>query len=274
MKNILLLLPLALTFSIQGALVNFHEDVSWRLAFKQRCEELKKDQKKIQELDADKQKALQRIMPDITTKDIGCFLDEVLLLGQDEKNKLLVISEGYGLISVAEALLDHGVDVNYSNKNKNTVLIRAAQEGHIDVVKMFLDHGADVNHINKSRDTALILAAKSGHTSIVELLLQYGADVYHVDQYGYTVLIWAAQEGRKAIVELLLQRGIGDDRINKDKNTALIKAAQKGRIGVIKVLLNHGADVNYIDRYGYTVRNFACYPAIIRLLNENSSTAL
>ena len=56
----------------------------------------------------------------------------------------------------------------------NTPLLLAVESGSTDITKHLLDHGANVNHSNKSRVHPLHLACTIGSLEIVKLLLQVG----------------------------------------------------------------------------------------------------
>lgn len=64
-----------------------------------------------------------------------------------------------------------------SRPGKYTPLHYAACRGFLDVVSLLIDHGADVNATNKWHWTPLHLAAADGHTEVVIELAKRGADI-------------------------------------------------------------------------------------------------
>lgn len=71
---------------------------------------------------------------------------------------------------------DLGVIVT-SRPGKYTPLHFAASRGFLDVVSLLIDHGANVNASNKWLWTPMHLAAAEGHTGVVIELAKRGADI-------------------------------------------------------------------------------------------------
>ena len=53
----------------------------------------------------------------------------------------------------------------------------AVEKGYYDVVKRLVEHGADVNLSNKHGDTPLMRAVRGGYFDIAEYLVKQGAHV-------------------------------------------------------------------------------------------------
>ena len=184
-------------------------------------------------------------------------------------------------IEVIQALIDHGADVNATNKEHETALTLAcinkdesvinvllnACANHnipdntcgdtsiidasknkcsIEVIQVLIDHGADVNATNKKNQTALIIACINTYEGAINLLLNAGADPNIADDtFGDTCLIKAVrQQCSVAALVALIDHGADVNATNKNNETALILACIKKYKGAINVLLNASADPN------------------------------
>jgi ankyrin repeat protein len=98
-------------------------------------------------------------------------------------NTPLHCAVGYSqLQSVAEILLNRGVDVNVKNDYRQTPLMIAANfctTNHVSIIKYLLEHGADVHVKDKYGQTALWKASHgdryAGRDEVIRLLKQSGA---------------------------------------------------------------------------------------------------
>jgi ankyrin repeat protein len=113
--------------------------------------------------------------------------------------------------SIAELLLDAGVDIDATDGSHRTALIMALEMGHFGLVLLLIRRGADVNVIDAANGTALIMAAKSGVVRVVQIILDAGADVNAIDMTHRTALIIAAEMGNFGIARLLVDRGANFD---------------------------------------------------------------
>jgi hypothetical protein len=102
--------------------------------------------------------------------------------------------------------------------------------------RWLLDHGADIEVSDKDNYTALLLAVKLGlHKEIVRLLLRK-ADIEATDEQGQTAFMIAARLGDGAIVKLLLKKGADAKATDDDENTASILASKGGHDSVVQLL--------------------------------------
>ena len=155
----------------------------------------------------------------------------------------LHLASCFGHVSIANLLLDKGLDLEARDSNWGyTPLSWAAENGCEAVVKLLLDKGADLEARSNSSQTPLILAAEYGYEAVVRLLLDKGADLEAEDsKYSQTPLSWAAEYGREAVVKLLLDKGADLESRSNSGQTPLSWAAGNGHGAVVKLLLNRGA---------------------------------
>ena len=120
----------------------------------------------------------------------------------------LMAAAGNGEMFVVKALLDRGVDINFSDNFGFTALMFAARRGHGDMVRLLLAGGADVNVRSKLLGyTALMSAITSRKIIIIKDLLNAGADINVRSDDGNTVLTYAEELGDSRILRLLIKRG-------------------------------------------------------------------
>ena len=150
-------------------------------------------------------------------------------------------------IDVVRVLLDHGANVNTTDKNNKTPLNIAYRDEHLEVMRMLLEHGAnaDVSE-NSSGFTGFIshVASQRGQVEVVHLLLRHNANVNATDSMNWTPLHVASNKGDAKLVQLLLDHGADINPLSNAYNTPLHNAVYWGHLEVIQLLLEHGADVN------------------------------
>ena len=86
---------------------------------------------------------------------------------------------------VVQAMLDAGLDPNYTFSDGNTLLHRATDHGNLTIVRALLKKGANANVLNKDNDTPLSLIFANMHEggyaanegAIVQALLKAGARI-------------------------------------------------------------------------------------------------
>ena len=209
-----------------------------------------------------------------------------------------------------QALIDHGADVNATNKDNLTalmlacmkkrgdaihVLLAAGSDANIgsilgqtclmcavqelcskEVLQAIIDHGADVNATNKYNFTALIMACEQRNEDAITVLLQAGADpncvydkgaaylfhvdvgdagtdTYIVDKNGRTCLMCAVNgHCSKEVLQAIINHGADVNATDGDNSTALMLACEKRHVDAIHVLLKAGSDTNIVDKDGRT----------------------
>ena len=191
-----------------------------------------------------------------------------------------------------QAIINHGADVNATEKNNMTalmiaciqkneepinVLLKAGANPNIahargqtaihcavlgkcskEALQAIIDHGADVNAPNNNSVTALMTACQEGNVEAINILLDAGADPNSIEVYGRTCLhVAVIGLCSKEVLQKLIGHGVNVNARRKYDITALMIACmqgetQKRNIDVINVLLNAGADPNYVTVDGET----------------------
>ena len=164
-----------------------------------------------------------------------------------------------------QAIIDHGADVNATNKQHVTALMKSCQEGNADAINILLKAGADPDIVDCEGATALLLACETAQKESVDVLLRAGADTSIVDVHGNTCLhkILHSEYGREAL-QLLLNHGVPVNMRNKNHQTAYMLACTMGNTDAMSALNNAGADPNITDCNGNTCLHAAVQPSCSR----------
>jgi ankyrin repeat protein len=153
-----------------------------------------------------------------------------------------------------QLLLAKGADVSVQTRTGETPLHWAAAFGSPATVKLLLEKGAKVGKSNRFGATPILHAASSGNSEIARLLLEHGAFASDISNDGETPLHTAAWLQDREMVTLLLDQGHAaiNGRAGKLSVTALHAAASRGDAAMVRLLLEHKADINAMDKSGFT----------------------
>ena len=188
-------------------------------------------------------------------------------------------------IEVVQTIIDHGADVNATNKEHKTALLIACVKKtklaiinillnagsdlnivddtygdtylhmaiihrcSVEVIQAIIDHGADLNATDKEHKTALLSACVSKHEHAINIRLNAGSYLNIADNtFGDTCLHTAVREGCSIeVVQVMIDHGADVNATNKAHETALLLACVKENEHAINVLLNAGTDPNIAD---------------------------
>ena len=193
-------------------------------------------------------------------------IDILLNSGADvnakSKNNMtgLMIACCKGNKDVINVLLNAGADPNIASDNGDTCLHYAALNNHCtEVLQAIINHGIDVNATDKQAVTALMIACSMGNTYAIDILLKSGADVKATSKKKLTALLLASHMGNTDAIDMLLHSGADVNAASKTKLTALMLACHVGNTDAIDILLNSGADVNAKNKTNMTALMIACH---------------
>jgi ankyrin repeat protein len=151
---------------------------------------------------------------------------------------------------IAQALLEKGADVNAKNSSNWTPLGRAVEQGNLELVDLLLSKGADPNIVSSTQNSILQRAVSSPNPEILQRLIKAGADLKFQDRQGMTALHLAANQPHSSYTDALKALIEGGADVNaKDfyEQTPLHLAARGDAYDTAEFLLAHGADPNVKD---------------------------
>ena len=211
-----------------------------------------------------------------------------------------------GHVDIIKLLIENGADVNaieisQSSVSGHTALTYASGLGHFEAAKLLIEKGANIHVVNEHDRSAIHYAVLIQNFRLVNLLVEKGADlkaVYHVSQWDFLINIDLAKllikngininatdtKGKSAldyaktaeIKALLIKHGAkpGAEFVNTRLNSEIIEAATKGNLQKVKQLIENLADVNALNKNGYTALMFASlngHTDIVKLLIEKGA---
>ena len=161
-----------------------------------------------------------------------------------------------GNINAINVLLKAGADPKIAHGQGYTCLHTAVLKScSKEILQTIIDHGADVNSTDKDNVSALTIACCNGDADAINVLLKSGADANNADVvYGNACLYSATLGGcSKETLQAIIDHGADVNGTCKSGVTALMAACSEGNINAINVLLNAGADLNITEpNNGYT----------------------
>ena len=125
---------------------------------------------------------------------------------------------------------------------RHDALLKACARGHTTVAEAQLDHGIDVNIAVETAPmhNTLQLAASGGHAELVAMLLDRGAAAGGLDGYDEGPVRWAAETGNLdllAVFRALDSSEVQLRAVGKDGHTALSRSLELGKRGTTLALL-------------------------------------
>ncbi|ORY54137.1 ankyrin, partial [Neocallimastix californiae] len=208
-------------------------------------------------------------------------------------NKLLILACLVKNLSIIDALVQNGVDINKRSNSfeADSSLMSACKVkayGHYipqvneqnrddyiyAITKYLVDHGAIINETNKFGYTPLIYASKYNNFKAMKYLIEHGADINAKNNFEYSSLIYLCQHGNLEGIEYLIKQGANIDDRERSGDTSLMIACKNkfddiveflvenhadvnAKNKVVKYLLDHGADITIKNKRGQTPAFFA-----------------
>jgi ankyrin repeat protein len=143
---------------------------------------------------------------------------------------------------IIEALLRHGADPNFTDGWGKTGLMSNKRDSAS--VEALLRSGTDPNIADHHGRTALMLVE---NPASIEVLLRRGVDPNVVDHDGNTALKLTSDS---ACIRVLLRYGADPNIANNSGSTAMHYLSHD--VGTRRILVDAGADVDVVDKYGFT----------------------
>jgi thiosulfate/3-mercaptopyruvate sulfurtransferase len=97
-----------------------------------------------------------------------------------------------GNVSIVQALIRGGAQLNVRNADGNNALWLACVGRSSEIIALLIDAGIDIDNRNDNQATCLMYAASTGSAAVLEQLLAAGADLRHETLDGFSALDMAA----------------------------------------------------------------------------------
>ncbi len=145
---------------------------------------------------------------------------------------------------------------DFRDEHGELPLYTAAKMGHTQAVKMLLSDPNQIKTMNwvdySTQVNPLYIAAEQGHVGVVKALIEAGART-EIPNSQETLVGIAARfnsKGALDVMEILLEAGVDP---NQAIHTPPIHHAVKyNNLEKVKLLIEHGADIDSLDRLGFT----------------------
>lgn len=150
--------------------------------------------------------------------------------------------------AICHFLLAQGADANAEDRHfeGESIWHAAIRTGNVSICQAFLDAGADVEAQDISGRTPLIIAVYGGFEGVCKLLLEGGADVEAKDAHGCTPLVIAVSYGWVGVCRLLLAAQADVEAKDEEGRSVLLIAAEYGHRELYTRLLLAGADITTV----------------------------
>lgn len=176
---------------------------------------------------------------------------------------LLVKAIEKGNITMINNLIEMGVDLIIDSKEKKTILhyiIASNLDENVKLylIKISLDAGVDINSKDINNIPPIIVAAVNNNVTIINYLIKNGADLKNITTKLDTgevidLLVIASIMGNIKMAKIFINNGV---KVNKKLPLIndIIKTDMESdkKIEFIELFLNNGADINFVDKEGYT----------------------
>ncbi|MCX7045654.1 MAG: ankyrin repeat domain-containing protein [Candidatus Sumerlaeota bacterium] len=114
---------------------------------------------------------------------------------------------GQGHLEIVDFLLDHGADINATDKDGIVPLQVAVGKNQIAIVRRLVERKANLNHKCSDGSTPLYGAVYKDYLEIARLLIEAGADVNATTNNGVAAMDRAMVMKNKEMTQLLWQSG-------------------------------------------------------------------
>lgn len=205
----------------------------------------------------------------------------VMAMENEELNRKLYFAAVDGDRALAQELINHGADINFTDEYGSSMLVHVIERRHFDAAKLLIELGANINQQGKYEYSSglsplHLVALGFGDTNFAQFLIDHGAYVDATDAYLKTPLLNAAEQGNYQMVKLLWKNGalINVHSTGEFGTTPLIAAARNGNFPIVDFLLKHGAEVNAQGAFDTTALHEAAahrHAEIVKLLIEHGA---
>ena len=150
-------------------------------------------------------------------------------------------------------LLDHGLNIDYKNKDGNSLLHLAAEYEGSSIFKQLIDKGIAIDALNDDEVTALFTAAENEDFEAVKSLISLGANLHYTTDEGES-FVNSYDLSKENLWNDLMSFNLSRSQLN----FLLIKSVfDLESLEKVKQLVTKGADVTIKDEDGVSLIEMA-----------------
>ena len=157
-----------------------------------------------------------------------------------------------GRTDVIRSILETSIKRNLDFRVTGGALLSAIQNGHIEAAQALIEAGDGLMYTDERGATALHWAAKMGQSTICQLMLEKGAVATSKDVDDQTPLDWAMKSDDEGTINLFLKGGKNFTRQETSNLQSLHFSARMGELDIIKELHKQGSSLEARDSKGQT----------------------
>ncbi|HEX5703776.1 MAG TPA: ankyrin repeat domain-containing protein [Pyrinomonadaceae bacterium] len=150
-------------------------------------------------------------------------------------------------VEFVQKLIEMGCDVKARDNSGRSVLMKLVRSSNLAVVKELIAAGAKADDRDNHGITVLMNAAENQDADVLRYFVKRGVPLDRANDEGASALLIAAREGRGENLRLLIDAGAAVDLGQSDLNSALVLTARHGDARTLKFLLKLGAEANAKD---------------------------
>ena len=135
----------------------------------------------------------------------------------------------------------------------NQDFLSAAEQGQLDILKTCLEHGVDINTTNRQGRTAIINASLNKHYECVSFLINAGADINKQDQTCFNPFLLSCLNNDMTLLRIVLPAKPNLDLLTRFGGVGITPASEKGHVEIVRELLEKtDINVNHTNFVGWT----------------------
>jgi len=170
---------------------------------------------------------------------------------------------------IMEYLIKKGADVNAKDNNQIYPIESVTVRNHPLSLKLLIDNGAKTDVSDNEGSYIIHIAAQYGYIEEIKILLENGSYLEIKDNYQRTPLIIASREGGDyETVKYLIEKGANINAVDKNGYSPISLAAWRGYENIVNLLLDKNAVIIVSGKDGSKLLQYACDKKLIKLYKK------
>lgn len=179
-------------------------------------------------------------------------------LNSDGANSLQLLIPYLKNPSLIEYFVNHGVDLNSTDKDGNGIFNYAAKGGDFEIMNWLIDQKVPHQNLNDNGENALFFASRgfrrhSNSLGVFQYLMKMGLDPSVISKEGSSCLIEYCQRSSDLeIISFLIQNGNDVNQTNSEGNNVLIVASKRADLKTLEIIASFSKNLNSQNKKGET----------------------